>query len=334
MANNPNSMTTLYRKLQDAGYTRTYIKSLLPEWWDDSIADSDSGYQEASLRLGSLFGVQPSTLRNRDAQPILCVPSGRKFKRQAGHQEQHLDLACALSMTAARLVLKTLPKAPKRAIIPDAKLIRELLLGEHPYVSFPVLLNYVWSLGIPVIFLHHLPAKTKKMAGLAFECDGEPVIVLTSGRTHGFLLFDLAHELAHIALGHVANGRCVVDQEIDAEADDPDERAANRFGLEILTGDPECAIVPRGRNLVGPELAAAAKRHSEANRIDPQHVALNYGHSQKHWGVALAAINLLAAGEPSDQAVLRQKLLAELREHDVDDDDLVALSRLIGECIE
>lgn len=334
MADKTNSMAALYGKLQTVGYSRAYINSLLPDWWDDAIAETQSGYQEASLRLGHLFGVQPGTLRNHDARPTLCVPSGRRFKHQVGHKAQHLDLACALAMSAARLVFKVLPAKIERVVIPEARLIRECLLQENAYISFSVLLQYVWSLGIPVIFLQHLPRNTKKMAGLAFESEAQPAIVLTSGRSHGFLLFDLAHELAHIALGHVANGRCVVDQDIDAGADDPDERAANQYAIEILTGNPDCKIVPSGRVLRGPELAKAAILYGEQSRIDPLHVALNYGHTQGHWGVAQSAIKAISEGMPTDQTVLRNKLLAELRENDIDDDDLAAISRLIGARVE
>lgn len=334
MAAAQNTMKSLYGKLRSVGYNPKYIQSLLPDWWDDEIASTPTGYQEASLRLGNLFGVQPSSLRDPNAHPSLRVPEGRRFKRQAGHEEQQLDVACALAMSSASLALRWLPQCQQRAPLPDAKVIRETLLTEHPYISLPVLVDYVWKLGIPVIFLGYMPTNAKKMAGLAFEHQCIPVIVLTSGRVHGHLVFDLAHELAHIALGHVSQGKCVVDQEIDDNADDPDERAANRFALELLTGDPDCKIVPSGRHLNGQELASAALRYGDKHKIDPLHVALNYGYTQQHWPVANAAVKIIAANTPPDQAILRQKLIAELRANDVDDDDLATLFRLTGEVVE
>lgn len=334
MAEAHTTMKSLYGKLRSVGYNPKYIQSLLPDWWDEEIAATPAGYQEASLRLGSVFGVQPSSLRDPDAQPTLCVPAGRRFKRQAGHQEQQLDVACALAMSSASLALRWLPQCEERKPLPDAKVIRELLLAENAYINLPVLLEYVWNLGIPVIFLGHIPTQTKKMAGLAFEYQGVPVIVLTSGRSHGYLVFDLAHELAHIVLGHVSKDKCVVDQEIDEGADDPDERSANRFSLELLTGDPDCKIVPSGRHLYAQELASAAIRYGEKHKIDPLHVALNYGYTQQHWPVAYSAVKIIAANHSPDQAILRQKLIAELRVNDVDDDDLATLLRLTGEATE
>lgn len=328
------TMKTLYGKLHEAGFNPKFVKSLLPEWWDDRIASTQSGFQEASIRLGSIFGVKPSSLRDPAAPPALRVPEGRRFKHQANHKENQLDLACALAMSAASRVLKVFPRPETPVVVPDAKIVRDTLLAKHPYINFAVLLDYVWQLGIPVIHIEHWPTKAKKMAGLAFEQNGRPVIILTSNRQHGFLVFDLAHELAHIALGHVTETKSVVDQDIDEDADDPDERAANRFALEFLTGDPGCKIVPTGRHLTGAELAAQAARYGENRQIDPLHVALNYGHTLKQWVAASAAVKILAHHTPSDQEFLRKKLFGELEEHDINDDDFMVLARLTGEAVE
>ncbi len=329
------TMKTLYGKLRAAGFNPKYVHSLLPDWWDDEIASTESGFQEASVRLGSIFGVKPSSLRDPTAEPVLQVPQGRRFKRQANRNEHELDVACALSTSAARRVLAALQPLESPIVVPDASVIRDALLAKNPHVDFAVLLDYVWQLGIPVIHIEHLPKDAKKMAGLAYEHNGRPVIILTSTRPHGYLLFDLAHELAHIALGHVTDAKCVVDQDIDKNAEDPDERAANRYALELLTGDPDCAIVPTGRHLTGAELAAAAERYGEKHRVDPLHVALNYGHSTAHWPAVVLAVKTLALKlDGSDQDALRHRLASELRDTDISEDDFRVLARLSGAAVE
>ena len=50
-------MQRLYEKLQTLGYGKRYVHSLLPDWWDDAIADTPAGFQQASLMLGRLFSV-------------------------------------------------------------------------------------------------------------------------------------------------------------------------------------------------------------------------------------------------------------------------------------
>jgi hypothetical protein len=42
-------MKRLYSKLKTVGYNPKYINSLLPDWWDDEIAETPAGLQQASL---------------------------------------------------------------------------------------------------------------------------------------------------------------------------------------------------------------------------------------------------------------------------------------------
>ena len=99
-------MKHLYEKLKTVGYAKKYVHSLLPDWWDDAIAETPAGFQQASLMLGRLFSIQPETLWSNEAQPALVTPGGRKFKQRADTQTHELDIACALALSAARLVLK------------------------------------------------------------------------------------------------------------------------------------------------------------------------------------------------------------------------------------
>jgi len=183
-----------------------------------------------------------------------------------------------IARTLAYIVLKAFPAKPRPGFYPDASELRKQLLIGKKWITFEDLLTHVSMLGIPVIHLQHLPSKAKKMDGLAFEQNGRPVIVLTQNHPHGYALFDLMHELGHITLGHVTAEHAIVDQKIDAEADDEDERTANRFALELLTGDPECKIVSTGRNLNANELAGAALHYGEKNQIDPR-----FTHRLKLW---------------------------------------------------
>lgn len=305
-------MKRLYSKLKTVGYNPKYVHSLLPDWWDDKIADTPAGLQQASLILSQCFGVRAETLWTESAVPILRLPQGIRFKHRGNVKVDDLSIACALAQSLARIVLKAFPEKPLPHFYLDAGELRKKLLTDRTWIDFKSLLQYCISLGIPVIHLQHLPSKAKKMEGLAFEQNGRPVIVLTRTHPHGYMLFDLAHELGHISLGHVNAERSVVDQKIDFEASEEDERAANRFALELLTGNPECKIVPVGRWLNGCELAAAAMIYADKNQVDPLHIVLNYGHTKNLWGAANAAIKEIAENEPPDQEILRNTLLQSL----------------------
>lgn len=329
MAITEKSMQPLYKKLQISGFNPKFIKSLLPEWWDDSIAETPSGFQQASLMLGSLFGIRPDSLWNPKSEPIFALPEDRKYKRRSDVSQESLDVACALAFSAARIVQSGFTiSAPTRSL-PDASVLRAALLQNAKWIGFSELLDYSFSIGIPVIYLAYFPTNAKKMAGLAFDCHGRPIIVLTNRHQRGFMLFDLAHELGHIALGHLKAGGVVIDQKIDVDAEDEDERAANRFALELLTGNAECRIVPSGKNLTGDELASAAIRYGEGKNIDPMHVALNYGYSLGHWPVANIAVKNIAGTAPSDQDLIRKKLFENLDLDVMQDDDIGALTRMV-----
>ncbi|QSA98718.1 ImmA/IrrE family metallo-endopeptidase [Methylococcus sp. EFPC2] len=330
MTSTHKPMQRLYQKLANVGYSKPYIHSLLPEWWDDAIADTPAGFQQASLLLSRLFSIQPESLWTEAALPALAVPDGCKFKQRANTQSHELDIACALARSAARLTLKAFKPEFMPGVYPDAAVLRRQLLEGKPWIAFQDLLAYCLHSGIPVIFLDHFPVKAKKMAGVSFEQDGRPVIVLTQRKPHGFLLFDLAHELGHIALGHTQGGAWVIDTEIDADAEDEHEQTANRYARELLTGSSDCNIVPAGR-LYPQQLKTIANRIGAEKKIDPLHVALNYGHNVKtHFAVAVSAVKLIAENRPTDQETLIQLLLDFLDLDAMPEDDFAALKRLIG----
>ena len=330
MATTVNPMRSIYTKLSNTGYKKSFVQSLLPEWWDDDIATSPSGIQHASLVLGKLLSVRPETLWSEQVSIALSIPSERKFKHRAGTNENALDIACAIAYSAARLALRAFTHEYRPELIVDAAQLRSKIVSQNTWVGLAEILKYCTEIGIPILYLSHFPSGTKKMDGLAFEVDGRPVIALTVSKKHGYLAFDLAHELGHIALGHVTGNKCVIDQKIDRESEDEDEKSANRFALELLTGTPDCKIVPTGRNLNGQELAAAALRYGTNNKVDPLHVILNYGYATGHWGSANIALSKLAGNEPDDQTLVNSILFSNIDSEHLSDDDLITLKKFSG----
>ena len=82
--------------------------------------------------------------------------------------------------------------------------------------------------------------------------------------------------------------------------------------------------------MTGSELATAAQRFGTDRRVDPSHVALNYGYTQGHWGVANLAVNELAGDSETDQELLRRVLFDGISGEDMSDDDLSALRKYCG----
>ena len=54
---NKFEMSTLYKKIQALGFTKSNIKTMLPEWWNDKIASSQTGFLEAASLLAKSFSL-------------------------------------------------------------------------------------------------------------------------------------------------------------------------------------------------------------------------------------------------------------------------------------
>jgi hypothetical protein len=325
-------MQPLFSKLQAFGFDTDYVRTLLPDWWSDSLGSSPAGLQQATLHLARLLAVRPDSLWANDKRVVLALPSARRFKHRANLDRDELDIACALAFSAARIAFTGMADLDGKPKIPSVTELRSMLLRDAnaKWIGLPELVNFCFSIGIPVIYMRRFPAGAKKMEGLAFDCSGRPAIVLTRKNKYGYLLFDLAHELGHIALGHVKPGEIIVDEKIghDVDDEDMDERDANRFALELLTGSPNRQI-KSNRRLTGSKLASAAHTYGLENSVDPTHVALNYGYTNECYAVAVKAVNELCRDKPSDQDLLRKALFDHLDVDEMKEDDLVALESMV-----
>ncbi len=330
-----NPMQPLYDKLSRAGFKKPLVSKLLPEWWNDEVASTPSGYQGAALRLAKLFSLRYTSLM--DAGPAEFSLAGRCFKRQRHIDEKSLDQASALASLSARLTLRAFDRHFEGQALNAADIRSHLLSRGLPWIDFKALVDYCWELGIPVIFVPSLPSP--KMQGLALKIDGRPAIVLTSGRKHGYLVFDLAHELGHIALGHVSDDDWVIDEKIDAHAKSDGEQIdieaeANQFALELLTGNRNTKFTAKVR-LTGEQLAQHSIEYGRTNMIDPMHIALNYAFIQRVMAVGNSAITdlvrLLGIKE-TDQDTCQSTFLRYVDIEGLDDEE-GTLRQLIGAAV-
>lgn len=320
-------MQTLYAKLHTLGFTKPIVKRLLPEWWDDDIANTPAGFQEASLILSKYLSIRYSSLIG-DAAPTFIFPK-HKFKHSRNVEEKDLTKAVALSSLAARLTLEAYELDIPNLNEFSAQSIRETLLSRNaPWIDFNTLLDYCWEIGIPVIFVENLPSP--KMQGLALQLQGRPVIILTSARKHGYLVFHLAHELGHIILGHVTDNDWVIDETINESGGDDQESEANKFALEILTGKSTASY--RSESPLYPnDLARSALQVGRENKVDPIHIVLNYGHTNRCMPIANKACQVLVKSlgiKETDPEIAKSTFIQHI---DVDSlDDEKALRYLIG----
>src|SRR5262249_3747340 len=152
------------------------------------------------------------------------------------------------------------------------------------------LIDYCWSLGIPVIHLSSFP-NAKRPDGLCASVKGRPVIVLCKKvMRSAWLLFILAHELGHVALGHIEDDGVLIDESMSDNVKDKEEDDANAFAIELLTGNADERFSSSGRWPNATQLAEVALETGTRLRIDPGHIVLNYAHTMggPFWPIANA----------------------------------------------
>ncbi len=167
------------------------------------------------------------------------LPGSCKFKARSNTIESDFTEVRILLTQAARLIASAIKEVPFPSFSKAAATYRaDMLANGATWVGFAELLNFSWSSGIPVI---HCPVKLagKKPDGIAFKMNGRPVIALCkNAKNSAWLLFILAHELGHIALGHVDDNGMLLDATVNREDTESDEIAADRYATKLLTGKP------------------------------------------------------------------------------------------------
>ncbi|MDS1617150.1 ImmA/IrrE family metallo-endopeptidase [Escherichia coli] len=328
---NHNQMRQIYSKLVQAGFNLSYIQKLLPDWWDEELAETPSGCQYARLHLARMFSIVPDSLKDGSEGVCFNFGGNHKYKYRQNVDRNDLDIATAVAYTAARIVTSSFKVPYDASAVLDPLAIRTQILTKEPWVSLDSLVTYCHSIGIPVVYLAGFPKGAKRMAGLALMSHGRPVIVLTQAQKYGYMLFDLAHELGHIARGHLnaENGQCHIDAKIENASTDNVEKEANEFAFQVISGQKSLRIVSSGGSLRVGDLVRAAQKYGSDNHIDPTHIALNYGFAQDRWGAAVNAVKSLCAGKDTDQDFLKAMMKSGMDLENIHEDDLKVLENLI-----
>lgn len=294
MPNATTAMKPLYDRLKARGIERQYVKSaILPDWWDDALYADASTRLHAEMYIAKFLGVRAKDLQTGTAS-IRTTEGGIRLKRAKAAELHEVNGAVSAAIYAARITATLMAdRLPFTGVRPALE-IRNQLLG-RPDCMWPDLVNlvdYCWQHGIGVIHVTRLPrvAGAKAIAGLATFIGDRPVIVLCSKRdSPAWLAFHLAHELGHIMCGHVKPGSgAVVDRTLDSSSDERDEREADRYAFQILTGDPDPKL--DGPRMAGSALAGAVQSFGATHRIHPGTVALIYGYCKKRIPVAQQAL--------------------------------------------
>ena len=147
------------------------------------------------------------------------------------------------------------------------------------------------------------------------------------------IAFYLAHEMAHIALGHLKNQTAIVDLEANRLAgpeSDREEIEADRFALQLLTGRPDPQVLPSSDRYNAPGLADAVLRSAESLRIEPGTLALCFGYSTGNWAVVNSAMGFIYSSPKPVWAEINKLAMRELTMEGVPSDSRAYVNSVLG----
>lgn len=279
-------MPRLYSRVIETGIAREFVRRAMPVWWEDSIAETPAGLQQACLYLAQAFNLDPRSIFSGDAE-VRFRTVERKFKLSVNMNEADVAPSANYAAAMARLALAAF-MTDSGPISRDPVEVRKAILSEGGVVNLERLLAWCGRVGIPVIHIADMPGK--KMLAVAIRNNGKFAIVLSRKGSTSEMLFWLAHEIGHIALGHLALDGFLADEKEGAQQD-ADEVEANDFAVHLLNGQP--ASYKLGRFMAAQNFAAAAVQFGEKNGIDPGHVILNVARNMNAYPLGKAALKCL-----------------------------------------
>lgn len=157
------------------------------------------------------------------------------------------------------------------------------------------------------------------MDGMVVMTRGRPAIFISKSQDlPAWVVFVLAHEIGHLALGHLASqeGSSIVDEAVNENtaAIDAQEKDANDYAAKLLVGARSSIKIMAMDN--AERMAEAAKRFGAEQRIDPGHVLLNAANNTKIGGrspyalaqAALKHIEISGAASDACRRALRANI--------------------------
>lgn len=312
---------TLVQRLMDVGLSKDLVDAAIPDWWTVEEQNSTSARAMVSLLLARRLSLDPESLLD-DNVPVGFLHSGPiKFKHMKLGPGDRRDSLVAFAQGVGRTLIASLSETMQAIPVPrdPLELRRYLMASQRPFVSFGDVLTACWSLGVPVLHLRLFPARTKGVTAITVRLGGRhAILVARESGLEAQYMFHVAHELGHIALGHLENAAAIVDADPydqdnapDELIDDDEESAADEYAQALLAGSAQFSVTTASmRQGVGTarELAEVAMKTGSQLGIDPGHIVMTYGYTNDEWQLAMAAAKLLPQ-QPEKPGTLVNKVL-------------------------
>lgn len=297
----PETADQLRGRLRAMGLSDSAISAAWPRWWSSEADASTSARTELRFSLARNLGLDPRSLFDVRERPRFVWHRQARFKHLTTEGDTERDAIASFGKALGSLLVTAAdgPVSPLGG--ESAGHLREAILASQvPYVRLVDLLALSWSVGIPVVHLRVFPWPQKRMAAMSVRVDSRSAVLLAKDSEFpAQIAFYLAHELGHIVLNHLETEPVIVDLEQDnpiIDGQDAEEADADRFALELLTGESRPAIMSATTERSSArELARVALNSAAELKIEPGTLAFCFGYSTQQWATANAAMKQIYA---------------------------------------
>lgn len=335
---------SLRKRLRRVGLSNSAIDAAWPTWWSDEADASSSARAELRYSLARKLGLDPRSLLEDGSEPEFVWHDVARFKHLIGETDREKAVISSFGAALGGLLIAathSLVSIAGRTAIE----LRSAILERKRFIGLSDLLSLCWSAGIPTIHLRVFPWRGKRMSAMTVQVSRRNAILLARDSQYpAQIAFYLAHELAHILLNHLSEESVLVDFEPasshgigleDPNPDppqipDPEEFNADRFALELLTGESSPSVLPMSHAGGARSLADAVLRASEGLRIEPGTLALCYGYSTGAWNVANGSLKYIYSSHRPVWEVINDVALQQLSLESLPEDVRFYLLSVLG----
>lgn len=325
------SMSVLYKKLSAIGFPKRFVQEKgLPSWWNEELDNKPVAVLEGAGHIAQRLHLDLKSLLAENQNPQFKPLLHTKFKYHQQDKADVPDVAHQLASRVAEVVADTI-KLEFKPIPSDPHQVRSEIVAKHPQVTLYSLLDYCWEHGIAVVYFKNYPKNTRKIRGMIQWQAEHPVIVLSSGKTQPVCLaFDLAHELGHLALGHIKEG-ILIDDDIKPDSDDREERDSNQFAVKLLVNSFDNSLCQKNFNNAQALKNTIIQLVQNNSTIDPCALALNYGwYNKDYFPLSLKCVNLINPAKEGHKTI-NNFLEQHLNWEELSDDNADYLDQILGE---
>lgn len=329
-----NEARRVRQRLKQVGLSDAAIEAAWPEWWSDNADASDSARLDLRFSLARKLGLDARSLVDEEGVPRFIWRDEARFKHLSGESDSERAAIASFARAFGSVIVGAAPIG-QVSMPTDPIVIRKSILRSQPFVSLADLLILCWTAGIPVVHLRVFPLPRKRMAAMAVRVGDRAVILLGKDSQYpAQIAFYLAHEIGHIAAGHLLRETAIVDLEVAQPAlggVDQEEDEADRFALELLTGRADPRVLPAGGSYNAPALADAVLKSAGALQIEPGTLALCFGYSTGNWPVVNSAMGFIYQDTKPVWTEVNRLALRELTLGQIPSDTRPYLNSVLGE---